>query len=498
MQGWHPWRARAAVLASPPDDLMAHQSAHSKDAPAAADHATSPCPACSGVRVHHAGQLHEDVCTTCGARVFPPACAQELCARFLELTTSDLAALGAVHTGGVLSCPHCQQRMRRIPVRNQQVDACMGCGALVLRQGQLAALTGGQVQEVMPALGPPSPSNRADWARLVAWVPLTLLAPVVVSALATSTQLLQGPLQRWVVHQVWLAQMLVRLVHAAVLGCSAPALWLVAVGLAPAWRRDVLRYATPLGAVVVLAQGLTALGSWGAAGLGVPLLGALSVAWTRRQERVLLRAAGETGPVPTAAVVALASRSARQLAAGAAVVAAVLVVAGVARTGWDQRGGHHCLAGASMERQTDDAGLVTIQCVLPNGDAHGYHQVEDASGAVLTQGHFRNGQRHGRFLAFYADGSPRFVHGFSHGKRTGLWEEWHPNGQLRLQGAYRQDARSGPWISFHDNGNPHTEGLFSAHKPVGRWTRWTRDGALDESWNAAATSSGSGGFVNTL
>lgn len=108
----------------------------------------SRCPRCpETILSTGAGAWREDVCATCNGRFLDGDTALRLFEEHLRLGRDMLLELTRDGPRRLI-CPGCGQKMTLTMARGIQVDLCGGCGGAWLDDGELQALTRGQVREV--------------------------------------------------------------------------------------------------------------------------------------------------------------------------------------------------------------------------------------------------------------------------------------------------------------------------------------------------------------
>ena len=108
----------------------------------------SRCPRCPDtVLTARAGAWHEDVCAACNGRFLDGDTTLRLFEEHLRLGRDMLRELTREGPRRLI-CPGCGQRMTLTMARGIQVDLCGGCGGAWLDEGELQALSRGQVREV--------------------------------------------------------------------------------------------------------------------------------------------------------------------------------------------------------------------------------------------------------------------------------------------------------------------------------------------------------------
>lgn len=421
--------------------------------------------------VEQAGTLQEGVCAACGARWFGAAAASDLRERFLGVTAEAVRVLTAQHGAGITPCRACTTRMRRIPLRDELLEVCANCGAMMLRKGQLASLTAGAVPENEPADIPSSPT---DLARLALGVPLAIMAAAVVTNVGFTLEAPLVALAAWLRLDGVVAGLLVRSVQALVGGLAPPVLLVAAVVVLPTVKPGTVRLMVPGAALLAAAQGLDALNRWGAWGLLQLGASAAGVMWVRSQAVPLAHAASKAAPLAAERLAGLTQRLARR--AGAVLCAAVALSALVA-VGW--RVAEKVLSACPTGTRLTTAwtqGLEERACRDAQGARHGMTEMRTTTGTVVLRTLYRSGVESGEYVAFYADGVRKEQGQKHNGQKSGVWNEWHPNGSLAAQGAYTEDRKEGPWVTFHPNGRPASEAFLARGQPLGRTTRWSPEG----------------------
>jgi Zn-finger nucleic acid-binding protein len=147
------------------------------------------CPRCpEAPLVTAAGALHEDVCADCSGRFLDHEGTALLCERHLRVAPSILKELTRDGPRR-LRCPGCGSRMTLTLLRGVMVDLCGGCGGAWLDEGELSALTRGQLPELKTTTLPVvRGADLLEEARAAFGVaPVTVSAPTPTTTTTTTT-----------------------------------------------------------------------------------------------------------------------------------------------------------------------------------------------------------------------------------------------------------------------------------------------------------------------
>lgn len=131
-------------------------------------------------------------------------------------------------------------------------------------------------------------------------------------------------------------------------------------------------------------------------------------------------------------------------------------------------------------------GIIKSCGIYDIGERDGIWTEYDNKGNMIRESVYKNGLLHGREISWQREGGVKRVEGkYVNGHREGRWVSYFQDGSISVEWKYKKGRVHGKYNSYHEEVKKGVrvkkeEGTYVDGKVHGVWTRWYKNGKIDE------------------